>query len=75
VSEAVHGTSVRWHAGCHCTQCRRAHSDTTRAWRQARARKRLPVDLRQQLREAIYAGQPFRTVIHDLELTPNRCGG
>jgi hypothetical protein len=31
--------------------------------------------LRQQLLDAIYAGQPFRTVLHDLKLTPNRIWG
>ncbi|HTF39815.1 MAG TPA: hypothetical protein VK754_04380 [Propionibacteriaceae bacterium] len=28
--------------------------------------------MRQQLLDAIYAGQPFRTVLRDLELTPNQ---
>jgi hypothetical protein len=28
--------------------------------------------VRQQLLDAIYAGQPFRTVLRDLELTPNQ---
>jgi hypothetical protein len=54
---------------------RSAHSDTKRAWRRARAQRRLPVEVRQQLLEAIYAGQPFRTVIRHLELTPNQVGG
>ena len=31
--------------------------------------------MRQQLLDAIYAGQPFRTVLRDLELTPNRVWG
>src|SRR4051794_26025699 len=43
-----------------CIHCRRAHSDTQRAFGRARAQKRLPVELRQQLLDAIYAGQPFR---------------
>jgi hypothetical protein len=75
VSEAAHGTSARWHAGCHCAQCRRAHSNTQRAWGRARARKRLPLEVRQQLLAAIYAGQPFRTVLHDLGLTSNQVFG
>jgi hypothetical protein len=75
VTAAGHGTSARWHAGCHCTPCRRAHGDTQRAWRLARAQKRLPVELRQQLLDAIYAGQPFRTVLRDLGLTSNRVFG
>jgi hypothetical protein len=75
VSEAAHGTSARWHSGCKCTDCRRAHSDTQRAWGQARARKRLPVEVRQQLLEAIYSGQPFRTVLRELDLTSNQVWG
>ena len=31
--------------------------------------------MRQQLLDAIYAGQPFRTVLRDLDLTPNRVWG
>jgi hypothetical protein len=75
VSQAAHGTSARWHAGCHCTHCQRAHSDTQRAWRKARAQARLPVEVRQQLLDAIYAGQPFRTVLRDLGLSSYRVFG
>jgi hypothetical protein len=75
VSRAAHGTSARWHAVCHCAQCQRAHSDTRRAWAQARAQKRLPVEVRKQLLNAIYAGQPFRTVLRDLRLTSNQVWG
>ncbi len=70
-----HGTSAGWHTGCRCTDCRRAHSDTQRAFGRARAHKRLPVELRQQLLGAIYAGQPFRTILRDLGLTPNQVSG
>ena len=31
--------------------------------------------MRQQLLDAIYAGQPFRTVLRDLGLTSNQVGG
>ena len=75
MSEAAHGTSARWHSGCSCTHCRCAQSDTQRAWGRARAQKRLPVEVRQQLLDAIYAGQPFRAVLRDLGLTSNRVFG
>jgi hypothetical protein len=75
VSQAVHGTSARWHSGCRCIHRRRAHSDTQRAWRKSRAQARLPVEVRQRLLDAIYAGRPFRTVLRDLGLTSNRVFG
>jgi hypothetical protein len=37
--------------------------------------KRLPVEVRQQLLDAIYGGQPFRTAIRDLGLTSNQVWG
>jgi hypothetical protein len=55
--------------------CRRAHSDTQRAWGRARSQNRLPVEVRQQLLDAICAGQPFRTVLRDLGLTSNQVWG
>jgi hypothetical protein len=75
VTKAEHGTSAGWHSGCRCTLCRQAHSDKQRAFGRARAQKRLPVELRQQLLEAIYARKPFRAVLRDLGLTPNRVWG
>jgi hypothetical protein len=71
----VHGTSACWHSGCRGPLCRRAHSDTQRAWGRARAQARLSVELRQQLLDAIYAGQPFRTVLGDLGLSSNKVFG
>jgi hypothetical protein len=41
----------------------------------ARAQKRLSVEVRQQLLNAIYAGQPFRAVLRDLGLSSNRVFG
>jgi hypothetical protein len=43
--------------------------------RRARAQKRLPAEVRQQLVDAIYAGQSFRSVLRDLTLTPNQVWG
>lgn len=75
VTNTRHGTSAGSHTGCRCTPCRRAHSDTQRASGRARAQKRLPVEVRQQLVDAIYAGQSFRSVLRDLNLTPNQVLG
>jgi hypothetical protein len=47
----------------------------TRARGRARAQKRLPVEVRRQLLDGIYAGQPFRTVLRDLGLTSNQVFG
>jgi hypothetical protein len=74
-TRAAHGTMARWNAACSCAQCRKFQSDTQRAWGRARARARLPVEMRQQLLDAIYAGQPFRTVLRDLGVTSNRVFG
>ena len=41
----------------------------------ARAQQRLPVKMRQQLLDAIYDGQSFRTVLRDLGLTSNQVWG
>jgi hypothetical protein len=35
----------------------------------------LLLELRQQVLDAIYAGQPFRTTVRDLGLTPNQVWG
>jgi hypothetical protein len=50
-------------------------NDASRARRRARAQTRLPVEMRQQLLDAIYAGQPFRTILRDLGLTSNQVFG
>jgi hypothetical protein len=75
VTDGRHGTSGGWHSGCRCTLCRRARSDTQRAFGRARAQQRLPVESRQQLLDGVYAGQPFRSLLRDLGLTPNQVWG
>jgi hypothetical protein len=39
-----------------------------------KAQQRLPIEVRQQLLDVIYGGQPFRTALRDQSLTSNRCG-
>jgi hypothetical protein len=66
------GTLTRWLEGCDCGRCRQAQNDAARARFQSGAQERLPAEVRQQLLNAIYSGQPSRTVIRDLGLTPNQ---
>jgi hypothetical protein len=73
--QAPHGTRARWSHGCDCVQCREAQNDTARAYGRARAQERLSTEVREQLLAAIYDGQPFRQVLRDLDLTPNRVWG
>ena len=73
--QVPHGTLTRWLEGCDCDRCREAQNDATRARGRARAQKRLPVQLRQKLLDAMYSGQPFRTVLRDLGLTSNQVWG
>jgi hypothetical protein len=42
-----------------------AQRDTKSIWESHRAQKRLPVELRQQLLDAIYTGQPFRQILRN----------
>jgi hypothetical protein len=74
-NRGAHGTITRWNAGCSCTRCRQFQSETARARGRARAQQRLPVQMRQQLLDAIYAGRPFRTVLRDLGMTSNQVWG
>jgi hypothetical protein len=73
--QVPHGTLTRWLEGCDCDRCREAQNDAARARFRRRAQTRLPVEMRQQLLDAIYAGQPFRMVLRDLGLTSNQVWG
>ena len=73
--QVPHGTLTRWLEGCDCDRCREAQNDAARARGRARAQKRLPAELRQQLLAAIYAGKPFKTAIRDFGLTSNQVWG
>lgn len=68
-------STARWNEGCACAVCRQAHSDDARVRKRAIAQARLPADVRQQLLDAIYAGQPFREALRDLALTSNQVWG
>jgi hypothetical protein len=74
-NRGAHGTITRWNAGCSCTRCRQFQSETARARGRSRAQQRLPVEMRQRLLDAIYEGQPFRTVLRDLGMTSNQVWG
>jgi hypothetical protein len=66
--QVAHGTLTRWLEGCDCDRCRAAQNDAARACFRRKAQERLPVEVRQQLLDAIYDGQQFRTAI-----PPTRC--
>jgi hypothetical protein len=70
-----HGTLTRWLEGCDCGRCREAQNDAAKARFRRKAQKRLPVEVRQQLLDAIYGGQPFRSALRDLGLTSNQVWG
>jgi hypothetical protein len=73
--QVPHGTLTRWLEGCDCARCREAQNDAARARFRRQAQERLPVEMRQQLLDAIYGGQPFQTVVRDLGLTSNQVWG
>jgi hypothetical protein len=58
--QVAHGTLTRWLEGCDCEQCRKAQNDAARERFRRKALERLPAEMRQQLVDAIYSGQPFR---------------
>jgi hypothetical protein len=74
-NRAADGTMARWNAGCSCAQCRQMQSDEARARGRRKAQKRLPVEVREQLLDGIYAGKLFRTALRDLGLTSNQVWG
>jgi hypothetical protein len=72
---AAHGTQARWVEGCDCTACRPAMNAAAQTRFRAKAQERLPIQVRQQLLEAIYAGTPFRSALKVLGLTSNQVWG
>ena len=75
MSEAAHGTSARWHAGCHCSHCRRVQADAPRARGRARAQKRLPARCGNSSWTRSTRVSRSGTVLDDLGLTPNQVWG
>jgi hypothetical protein len=73
--QVPHGTLTRWLEGCDCDRCREAQNDAARARFRRKAQQRLPAEVRQQLLDAIYGGQPFQTMLRDLGLTSNQVWG
>jgi hypothetical protein len=73
--QAAHGTLTRWLEGCDCHRCREAQNDAARARFRRRAQARLPVGLRKQFLDAIYAGKQFKTAIREFGLTSNQVWG
>jgi len=71
-SQAAHGSTAPWNAGCSCATCRGAHNDIARVRTRAKAAARLPVEIRQQLLDAMCDGKSFRLALRDLALTPNQ---
>lgn len=66
---------TRWNNGCSCARCRQAQNDAAKARFRRKAQKRLPAEVRQQLLDAIYSGQPFRQILRELGLTSNQVWG
>jgi hypothetical protein len=69
------GTLTRWLEGCDCDGCREAQNAAAKARFRRKAQERLPVDVRQQLLDAIYRGRSFRTALRALGLTSNQAWG
>jgi hypothetical protein len=72
---SAHGTPTRWLEGCDCDDCHEAQNEAARARFRRRAQARLPVEVRHQLLEAIYAGTPFRAALNGLGLTSSQVWG
>jgi hypothetical protein len=73
--QAAHGTLTRWLEGCDCDRCSTAQNDAAKARFRRRAQARLPIEVRKQFLDAIYAGKPFKAAIRDFGLTSNQVWG
>ena len=75
MTTAQHGPSGGWRTAVPLQAVPAGAQRRAESIGRARAHKRLLVQLRQQLVNAIYAGQSFRSVLWDLNLTPNQVWG
>ena len=73
--QVAHGTLTRWLEECDCDRCRTAQNDAAKARFRRRAQARLPIEVRKQFLDAIYAGKPFKIAIRDFGLTSNQVWG
>lgn len=73
--QVAHGTLSRWLEGCDRDRCREPQNDAARARFRRRPQERLPIEVRKQFLDAIYAGKPFKTAIRDFGLTANQVWG
>jgi hypothetical protein len=79
----IDGAAPRWHTapspggwkGATAIDAGKAQNDAARARFGRRAQARLPLEVRKQFLDAIYAGKAFKTAIRDFGLTSNQVWG
>lgn len=67
-SSAAHGTPSRWRAGCTCELCRAAHTEDTKAAREA-SRVAWWQERERPLLDALASGAPFREAVAEVGAT------
>jgi hypothetical protein len=75
VRQAAHGTNAGWHTGATALSVPGRTPTTRELADEPEHRSGYPEDVRQRFLDAIYASQPFRTVLRDLGLTSNQVWG